>query len=145
MPGDEEHYRKLERLYLRAPTNQYYRPSIRIGHQEAEVEIAIRPDFFHTAGATHGSIYFKVLDDSAFFAVNSVVPDVFVLTVSYTVYLTRPITEGTIKGSGRLVHASKRLYVAEATATDSDGNPIATGSGTFMRSSIALTPEIGYY
>jgi hypothetical protein len=48
----------------------------------AEVIIQVRPDFFHAAGAVRGSVYFKAMDDAAFFAVNSLVKDVFVLTVA---------------------------------------------------------------
>ena len=35
--ANEEHFRKLERFYLVAPTNLHYRPAIRIGEGWAEV------------------------------------------------------------------------------------------------------------
>ena len=35
---------------------------------------------FHAAGAGHGTIYFKMLDDAAFYAANSMVEEQFVLT-----------------------------------------------------------------
>ena len=35
-------------------------------------------------------------------------------------------------------------FFAEAELTDQEGNQIARGSGTFTRSKIPLTPEIGY-
>ena len=143
MSGDE-HFRKLERLYLVAPTNRYYRPSIHISEGQAEVEVPVRPKLFHAAQAVHGSTYFKVLDDAAYFAVNSLVRDVLVLTVSFSLYLTRPVKEGVIRAQGRVVHASPRLYVAEARAVDSRGKTIATGSGSFMKSSISLSPKVGY-
>ncbi len=59
-------------------------------------------------------------------------------------YHTRPISSGTARAVGRLVHISRRLFIGEAKVVDGDGREIARGSGTFMRSSIALTPEIGY-
>ena len=90
--ASEEHYRKLERMYHGAAINEYFRPALRVRDGQAEVEIPIRPDFFHAAAAIHGSIYFKALDDAAFFAVNSVVEDVFVLTVSYTFAWDYPFT-----------------------------------------------------
>jgi acyl-coenzyme A thioesterase PaaI-like protein len=68
--------------------------------------IPVRPEFFHAAHAVHGSVYFKALDDAAFFAVNSLVTDVFVLTASYNLYLTRPVTEGALRAVGRVVHRS---------------------------------------
>ena len=140
----EEHYRKLERMYASAPVNEYYVPKMQVGEGRTELIIPVRPDFFHVAGAVHGSVYFKALDDAAFFAVNSLVDDVFVLTVSFNVYLTRPISEGEMKGTGRVVHRSRRLFVAESELVDSDGREIARGSGIFMRSTIPLSPELGY-
>ncbi len=142
--GREEHFRKLERLYLAAPTNRYYKPRIRIEEGRAEIEITVDPRFFHAADAVHGSVYFKALDDAAFFAVNSVVEDVFVLTASFNLYLVRPVSRGEMKATGRLVHQTKRSFLAEAELVDSHGQLLARGSGTFMPSSIALDEKFGY-
>ena len=142
--SNEEHYRKLERMYLNAPVNEYYAPEIHISEGQAQVSIPVRPDFFHAANAVHGAVYFKLLDDSSFFAANSLVEDVFVLTVSYNVYFTRPVSEGVMKATGKVVQASRRLIIAESVVVDSEENEIARGSGTFMRSKINLTEEIGY-
>lgn len=141
---DRTHFRKLENMYLSAPNNKYYHPTIRISEGHAEVAIAVRPDFFHAANAVHGSVYFKLMDDAAFFAANSLVDDAFVLTTSFTVYLTRPVTEGTMTGSGTVVNRSRRLILAEAQVITADGTVVARGSGTFMPSRMPLTPEIGY-
>lgn len=140
----DEHYRKLERMYASAPVNEYYRPVLHVSEGAAEVLIPVRPDFFHAAHAVHGSVYFKALDDAAFFAVNSLVPDVFVLTVTFNVYLTRPVTEGTLRARGRVVHRSRQLFIAEAELLDDRGLQAGRGSGTFMKSTIALTAEVGY-
>jgi uncharacterized protein (TIGR00369 family) len=140
----EDHYRKLERMYASAPVNEYYAPTMRVSEGHAEVIIPVRPDFFHAGGAVHGLVYFKALDDAAFFAVNSLVDDAFVLTVSFNLYLTHPISEGEIKATGRVVHRSRRFFVAESVLVDSDGREIARGTGTFVPSNIPLSPEIGY-
>ena len=140
----QEHFRRLERMYHSAPINQFFAPKLVVSEARAEVSIPVRREFFHAAHALHGSVYFKALDDAAFFAVNSLLEDRFALTVTFNVYLVRPVSEGTILATGRVVHRSKRLYVAESVLVDSAGVEIARGSGTFMVSSIALTPEIGY-
>lgn len=140
----DEHYRKLERMYASAPVNEYYAPTMRVSEGRAEVIMPVRPDFFHAAGAVHGLVYFKALDDAAFFAANSLVENVFMLTVSFNVYLTRPIAEGEMKATGRVVHRSRHLFVAESVLADSDGREIARGSGTFLPSSIPLSSEVGY-
>jgi uncharacterized protein (TIGR00369 family) len=142
MPA-EAHFRRLGRLYQAAPTNAYYQPRLTVGEGWAEVVIPVRPEFFHAAGAVHGSVYFKALDDAAYFAANSLVEDAFVLTASFNLYLTRPISEGEIRGRGDVVHRSQRLIVAESALTDERGRPIARGSGTFLRSSLPLGAEAG--
>lgn len=141
---NDQHYRKLERMYASAPINQHFRPVLTVGDAVAEVAIPVRPEFFHAANAVHGSIYFKAMDDAAFFAVNSIVPDVFVLTVSFNIYLTRPVTEGTIRATAHVVHRSQRLYLADAELVDEQSRQIGRGSGSFMRSTIALTGDVGY-
>ncbi len=142
--SNETHYRKLERMYASAPINEYFRPVLRVSEGHADVEIAVRPEFFHAAHAVHGSVYFKALDDAAFFAVSSLVPDVFVLTVTFNVYLTRSISEGTFIAAGRVVHRSRQLFIAEAELVDGQSKQLGRGSGSFMRSAIPLTPELGY-
>jgi uncharacterized protein (TIGR00369 family) len=103
----------------------------------------VRPDFFHAAGAIHGAVYFKAMDDAAFFAVQSIVDDVFVLTVSFNVYLTRPVSEGTLRCGGRVVHRSRQLFLAEAELFNGD-KLVARGSGSFMRSATALSSLANY-
>ena len=143
MPN-EEHYRKLERMYASAPINDFFQPVMRVSEGQAVVTTQVRRDFFHAANAVHGALYLKMLDDAAFFAVNSLVTDVFVLTVSLNAYLVRPVAEGEVQAVGRVVHRSRRLYVAESQLVDSGGREIARGSGTFVPSDIPLSPEIGY-
>ena len=141
---NEEHYRKLERMYASAPLNEYYKPTMHISDGRAEVAISVRRELFHAANAVHGALYFKCLDDACFFAVNSLVDDVFVLTVSFNLYLTRPISAGEMRATGGVVYRSRQLFVAEAELVDQDGQEIGRGSGTFMRSSTRLSPDIGY-
>jgi len=138
-----DHYRKLERMYLSAPVNRNYSPAIEISEGRAVVELEVVEHFFHAAKAVHGAVYFKALDDSAFFAANSLVPDRFVLTVSFNVYFTRPVSEGTLRGEGRVVHRSKSLLIAESVLFNAD-REVARGSGTFVPSKIELSEELGY-
>jgi uncharacterized protein (TIGR00369 family) len=142
--NSSDHYRKLERMYQKAPINAFYSPRISVAHGEAEITIPVKPDFFHAADAVHGSVYFKLLDDAAFFAVNSLIEDYFALTASFTTYLLRPISEGTMKATGKVVYAGARSYLAESVVVGGDGKQIARGSGNFVVSKIRLTAEMGY-
>lgn len=141
---DDQHYRKLERMYAGAPVNAWYRPELTVSEGRAELRIAVREEFFHAAGAVHGSVYFKALDDAAFFAAASLVEEVFVLTAGFNLHMTRPVSEGELLAVGTVVHSSRRLLLADAVLTDGDGRQLARGSGSFLRSTVPLGPELGY-
>ena len=140
----DAHFRRLERMYVGAPINQFFKPSLRVADKTAEVTLTVRKDFHHAAHAAHGSVHFKMLDDAAFFAANSVVEDVFVLTVNFNVVLLRPVSDGVITATGKLVHQSKNLLIAESELVDARGKALARGNGTFMRSAIPLNEKVGY-
>ena len=144
MANREDHHRRLERMYLSAPANEYFRPEIRIGEGRAEVRLVVRPDFFHAASAVHGSVYFKLLDDATFFAASSLLDDVFVLTASFNIYFLRPISAGTMTARGMIVSRSTRLLIGEGVLVDDEAREIARGSGTFMPSRVPLDEKLGY-
>ena len=144
---NQDHFRKLERMYLRANMNThiYQSTTCVISHETAEIGLTIEEKYFHALGAIHGSVYFKLLDDAAFFAVNSIVEDKFVLTTSFNLNLLRPANEGKITSVGRVKFKSKSLFTAESTLFNEAGKEIAFGTGNFALSKIDLTEEIGYF
>ena len=143
----EDHYRKLERMYLHsAPINVevYKGIELTVSNERAELTLPVEPKFFHAAHSLHGSVYFKMLDDAAFFAVNSIVQDVFVYTVTFNTQMLRPVTGGIIRSIGELKFKSTNLFIADSTLYDENNKVVGRGSGSFMKSKIALTEEIGY-
>jgi uncharacterized protein (TIGR00369 family) len=141
---DKEHYRKLENMMHSAPIVNLVGARVSIEEGRAEIVLPVKQELFHAAGALHGSMYFLALDNAAFFAVNSLVEDVFVLTTVFNTYLIRPVSSGTIKAVGTVVSESKTQYIAESVLYDAEGREIARGSGVFVKSRIALRKEIGY-
>lgn len=141
-----DHFQKLERMYLSAAVNKeiYSGIEIHISGEKAIISLEVDSKFFHAANAIHGSVYFKLLDDAAFFAVNSVVPDVFVYTVQFTVQLLRPVSAGVIKSTGELKFKSTNLFIADSTLVDENNKLIGRGTGSFMKSRIELRENIGY-
>ena len=122
----------------------YETTTLAIEEAKATITLEVDPKYFHALGAMHGSVYFKKLDDAAFFAVNSIVTDVFVLTTNFNINITRPISNGLITAVGTVKFASKNLWIAEASMVDEKGREIAFGTGHFARSRVALSSEIGY-
>ena len=51
------------------------------------------PDHFHATSAAHGTLYFKMMDDDAFYACNSTVSDRFLLTTAFNLVFSRPLNE----------------------------------------------------
>ena len=88
------HWRALEGLYASRPRSiKNSPPGLKLS-KEARARIVFdvfRPTCFHAAGAAHGTIYFKMLDDAAFYAANTLVTDRFLLTTSFNLQFLRPI------------------------------------------------------
>jgi uncharacterized protein (TIGR00369 family) len=137
------HFRALERMYVGGPINQFFRPTLHVEKGSAVVRMAVRPDFHHAAHSAHGAAYFKMLDDAAFFAVQSLVTDVFVVTASFSLHLLAPVADGEMVATGSVAHQSKRLFIADATLSVA-GNMVARGTGTFMKSTTRLDGKVGY-
>lgn len=143
--GAEAHFRALESLYRAAPVNHLFRSELEIVEQGfARIRFEADASVHHAAGAAHGTIYFKMLDDAAFYACNSLVTDRFLLTTAFNLHFTRPIRSGPMIAEGHWVSGRKRVYVGDARLIDSDGNEAARGTGTFMRSHINLSGLAGY-
>ena len=140
------HFEKLKTMYLQANLNTmiYETTTCEISNGYSEIGLKISEKYFHALGAIHGSVYFKLLDDAAFFAVNSIVEDVFVLTTSFNINLIRPANTGMIKAIGKIKYKSRDLFVAESILYNEDGKEIAFGTGNFAKSKILLSEDIGY-
>lgn len=143
--GQAAHFRALEALYAAAPINRLFESTLVIPEPGlARIHFTIDQRYFHAGGAAHGTSYFKMLDDAAFYAANSLVTDRFLLTTAFNLLLTKPLREGPVTAEGRWVSGQRRVFVAEARLIDGDGEEAARGTGTFMRSRIALAGLPGY-
>ena len=143
--GADEHYRALERLYTSAPVNSLFRSKLKIlGKGLSQLTFTISEDVYHAAGAAHGTIYFKMLDDAAFYAANTLATDTFLLTTSFNLHFTKPVREGEVVAEGKWVSGRRRVMVAESRLIDAEGDEIGRGTGTFMRSRITLSSLPGY-
>ncbi len=140
------HYERLQKMYLNANINtmMFSSTTALISEAKAEIGLTISNKHFHALGAIHGSVYFKLLDDSAYFAVSSVVEDYFVLTTSFNLNIVKPISKGTLTGIGKVKFQSKNIFTAESKIIDEQGNEIAFGTGNFLKSKVPLSKDIGY-
>ena len=143
--GAELHYRALENLYASAPVNSLFNSRLEIVEEgRSRIIFEVDESSYHAAGAAHGTIYFKMLDDAAFYAANTLATDRFLLTTSFNLNFTKPVRSGTVVAEGRWVSGRRRVFVAESRLVDEEGDEIGRGTGTFMRSHIALSGLAGY-
>jgi uncharacterized protein (TIGR00369 family) len=143
--GADAHYRALESLYGHAPINGLFQSRLEIVEEGfARIRFQVGQTHFHAANAAHGTLYFKMLDDAAFYACNSLVTDRFLLTTAFNLLFTKPLREGPVTAEGRWASGRRRVFVADARLIDSAGEEAARGTGTFMRSHIPLSSLPGY-
>lgn len=143
--GQAAHFRALESLYRHAPVNALFESRLEIVEEGfARIRFRIDEAHFHAAHAAHGTLYFKMMDDAAFYACNSLVTDRFLLTTAFNLLFTRPLKGGEGVAEGRWASGKRRVFVGEARIVDANGEEAGRGTGTFMRSHIPLSGLPGY-
>ncbi|WP_454885811.1 PaaI family thioesterase [Sphingomonas oryzagri] len=143
--GERAHFDALQSLYAAAPINRMFASRLEVvASGLARIHFEVDERVFHAAGAAHGTIYFKMLDDAAFYAANTLVSDRFLLTTAFNLLLTRPVKAGPLIAEGRWISGRRRVLVADARLIDDEGEEVARGTGTFMRSHIPLSSLTGY-
>lgn len=143
--GAAAHLRGLEKLYDSAPVNRLFESRLTLLEAgQSRIDFNVTAAAFHAAGAAHGTLYFKMLDDAAFYAANGLVTDRFLLTTAFNLHFTRPMREGPMVAEGKWISGKRRVFIAEARIVDADGEECARGTGTFLRSHIALSGLDGY-
>jgi uncharacterized protein (TIGR00369 family) len=142
--GAAAHYRALEALYRHAPINGLFQSEIEIQEGFARIRFEVDERSYHAASAAHGTLYFKMMDDAAFYACNSLVSDRFLLTTAFNLLFTRPLRSGPVIAEGKWASGRRRVLIGEARLIDGNGEEAARGTGTFMRSRIPLSSLEGY-
>ena len=94
----------------------------------------IKKDYFHALNAIHGSVYFKILDDAAFFAAQSIVEDFMLLTATFNITFKMPVSNGYIRSVGTLCSVSKNGLEAESKMYNENNEIVAFGKGIFKKS-----------
>lgn len=111
--GAPAHLRGLEALYQSAPINQLFESRLDLPFAgQSRIHFTVSNSAFHAAGAAHGTLYFKMLDDAAFYAANGLVTDRFLLTTAFNLHFTRPMREREMIAEGRWISGKRRVFVA---------------------------------
>lgn len=138
----KQHYRHLESVFAKAKINLLYYASavLKVDDGTSAITLEAGPAYHHGMGAVHGSVYFKMLDDAAYFAANSRVTDFFLVTTGFHIHMLRPVGSGTLRAEGRLKLRSPSLLIADAVLFNDAGKEIACGTGHFAKSKFPVNP-----
>lgn len=130
------HFEKLEALFLAAPVNReiFKQGKMEVSHGKSRYLWQVQPAFFHGAEALHGSAYFKLLDDAAYFASASLEETYFLVTKSFEIDFLRPVAEGQLMAEGLVLEQKEHAIYTKAQITDEKGKKVGLGKGVFVRS-----------
>ena len=106
--------------------------------------IPVQDKFLDAAGFVHGSVFHRAMNDAALLAASSIVPKEMMLSTGFNIQFTSTIAEGELIARGRVIGTSDDHCLAEAVVLDGEGEELGRGTGTFVKSEIPFSPEIGY-
>lgn len=133
------HFQRLTRLYENAPIHNFYQGiEMKVEDKKSTITLPIDSRYFHGGMAVHGSVYFKLLDDAAYFACQTQIHDYFILTTNFNINLRRPITSGIITATGEFESMNDSIIIGKSTLKDENGKICGTGVGEFMKSKTRL-------
>lgn len=135
----ESHYLFLEQLYYRGPINGLLKQNIEVGADKCVITHQVDPQFFHAGNALHGAMYFKLLDDAAYFGCAGREMEFFIVTISFTLDLMRPVSSGKLRAEGCCTREENGILQGESILYNEDGKIVAKGNGKFARSKIRIT------
>lgn len=131
-----DHYDFLIKLFHSAPINRtiFAGSEMSLSDGEATYELTVKEEFFHGGEAMHGAIYFKLLDDAAYFACATHVDDYFLVTKSYQIEFVRPVMGGKLIAKGKVLKIDEEGFLASSEILNEDGKVVGKGEGIFVKS-----------
>ncbi len=101
---------------------------------EAVLRLSMRDELRQPHGVLHGGATASLIDTATAFAVVSVLDKgEKASTVDLTVHYLRPVTEGAILCTARIVRGGRRLLTTSAEVVNDEGKLIATALSTYSK------------
>jgi uncharacterized protein (TIGR00369 family) len=141
----QDHYRKLERMYMSARIQKKY-PGIHltVDKRHAMISLPVDESYHHAGGYMHGSVYFRLLDDVCYFAAMSEELNHFYVTSEFSIQFFRPLKNGIIRAESNEIKWLENEFHVKGTLYNEEGKKLASGSGIFKKSRYQLDESVGY-
>jgi len=125
----EERLRRLEKLFLDGPGQGMRGVGIRLSEGEADIVLPRTKSALDSGGRVADAMSFKLMSDSALYAISSLFDGGTVLTSEFSFTLTHAEASGDLVARGRYVGKAGKHFLADAMLSDSDGNELGRGEG----------------
>lgn len=106
--------------------------SVEPGH--AVLSMKLRDDLMRNNGIAHGGAIATLIDSAMAIAIMALLTEnERTVTVDLTIHYLRPISEGTVRASARVVRAGRRVITVSAELFDQNEKLSATAISTYLR------------
>jgi acyl-CoA thioesterase len=106
--------------------------SVEPGH--AVLSLKLRDDLMRNNGIAHGGAIATLIDSSMAIAIMALLEEnERTVTVDLTIHYLRPLSEGTVRASARVVRAGRRVITVSAELFDQNEKLSATAISTYLR------------
>ncbi len=101
---------------------------------EATLKVAMRDELRQPFGVFHGGATASLIDTAMAFACISCLPEgEKTTTIDLTVHYLRPVTEGEVFCTAKVVRAGKRILTVSAEVVNEAGKLVATSLSTYTK------------
>ncbi len=105
-----------------------------ISNGTATLALDVREELKQNHGVVHGGVIASLIDTATAFAIITVLePKERVTTVDLTISYLRPVTDGRLMATAKVVRAGRRLFVVSADVFDKARNLTATALSTYIK------------
>lgn len=104
---------------------------VTIDFDSAELEILLNHHHLQPFGLVHGGVMATLIDTTTFWAAYLRIPeDAGLVNIDLKLNYLKTVTEGTLYGKGRCIHAGRSISYAEATIVNEGQALVAHGTST---------------
>lgn len=135
-----QHFAALERAYHDAPSCPPG-ATLKISEGKAQLSLQVQPAQLHWSGAADPGVLLTLLHDALFYAGQSLVWDVRLLSVTFAAELMDSVALEEVAAIGRVYSVDQSLITAEARLYNAQERQVAHGSAKLSRSNLPL--ELG--
>ena len=126
---------RLRQIFAQIPYAQFLGMElVAIARGAATVQLEARAELSRMEGIMHGGAIASLADTAAAFAVLSVLEEgQRTVTVDLTLHYLRPLTQGRITATARVLRQGRRLATVSIEVTDESGKLAATGITVYAK------------